>query len=115
LKPVAFFSKKHLITEYNYEIYNKKLLAIIRCFKNWKPKLKETSFSIKVITDYRNLKYFITIKLLNRRQAKLSEFLSGFNFKIIYRPGKQGAKPDALTRRSEDLPKEGDERLLHQS
>ena len=29
-----------------------------------------------------------------------------------YRPGKLGGKPDALTRRSGDLPKEGDERLL---
>jgi hypothetical protein len=38
-----------------------------------------------------------------------------FNFKIIYRPGKQGAKPDALTRRLENLPKKGNERLLHQS
>jgi hypothetical protein len=33
LKPIAFFSKKHSITKYNYEIYNQKLLAIIRCFK----------------------------------------------------------------------------------
>ncbi|KAF7139775.1 hypothetical protein CNMCM5793_008355 [Aspergillus hiratsukae] len=57
----------------------------------------------------------MTTKLLNRRQARWSEFLSRFNFMITYRPGKQGVKPDALTRRSEDLPKEGDERLLHQS
>jgi hypothetical protein len=33
LKPVAFFSKKHSVTECNYEIYDKELLAIIRCFK----------------------------------------------------------------------------------
>jgi hypothetical protein len=33
LRPVAFFSKKYSITEYNYEIYNKKLLAIIRRFE----------------------------------------------------------------------------------
>jgi hypothetical protein len=38
-----------------------------------------------------------------------------FNFVITYRPGKAGAKPDPLNRRSGDLPKEGDERLLHQS
>jgi len=57
----------------------------------------------------------MSTKLLNRRQARWSEFLSRFNFQIIYRPGKQGGKPDALTRRSADLPKEGDERLLHQS
>ena len=50
----------------------------------------------------------MSTKLLNRRQARWSEFLSWFNFKIVYRPGKAGAKPDALTRRSGDLPKEGD-------
>ena len=115
LHPVAFFSKKHSTTECNYEIYDKELLAIIRCFEEWRPELEGTSSPIKVITDHRNLEYFTTTKLLNRRQARWSEFLSRFNFKIIYRPGKQGIKPDSLTRRSEDLPKEGDERLLHQS
>ena len=115
LRPVAFFSKKHSLTECNYEIYDKELLAIIRCFEEWRPELEGASSPIKVITDHRNLEYFTTTKLLNRRQARWSEFLSRFNFKITYRPGKQGAKPDALTRRSEDLPKEGDKRLLHQS
>ena len=47
----------------------------------------------------------MTTKQLNRRQARWAEFFSEFNFKIIYRPGKQGEKPDTLTRRSQDLPK----------
>jgi transposase InsO family protein len=115
LHPVAFFSKKHSITECNYEIYDKELLAIVRCFEEWRPELEGAPSPVKVITDHRNLEYFMTTKLLNRRQARWSEFLSRFNFKIVYRPGKQGIKPDALTRRSEDLPKEGDERLRHQS
>jgi len=57
------------------------------------------------------LEYFTTTKLLNRRQARWAQFLSQFNFKIVYRLGKAGAKPDSLTRRSGDLPKEGDKRL----
>ncbi|KAG0158110.1 hypothetical protein PDIDSM_5623 [Penicillium digitatum] len=65
----------------------------------WRPELEGTPSPVKVITDHRNLEYFTTTKLLNRRQARWSEFLSRFNFKITYRPGKQGAKPDALTRR----------------
>jgi len=115
LRPVAFFSKRLSATECNYEIYDKELLAIIRCFEEWRPELEGASSPIQVITDHRNLEYFMTTKLLNRRQARWSEFLSRFNFKIVYRPGKLGAKPDALTRRSEDLPQEGDERLKHQS
>ena len=37
--------------------------------------------------------------------------LSQYNFKIEYRPGKEGGKPDALTRREGDLPTAGDKRL----
>jgi len=37
--------------------------------------------------------------------------LSQYNFKIDYRPGKEGGKPDALTRRGGDLPTAGDKRL----
>jgi hypothetical protein len=34
LHPVAFMSKKYNLIEYNYEIYNKELLAIIYCFES---------------------------------------------------------------------------------
>ena len=33
LHPVAFFSKNLNLAECNYEIYDKELLAIIRCFE----------------------------------------------------------------------------------
>lgn len=115
LHPVAFFNKRHTPAECNYEIYDKELLAIIRCFEHWRYNLEGAQFPIKVLTDHRNLEYFMTTKLLNRRQARWSEFLSRFDFVIQYRPGKQGGKPDALTRRPGDLPKAGDERLAHQS
>ena len=41
----------------------------------------------------------------------LSEILSEYWIKIEYRPGRQGGKPDALTRREGDLPKNDDERI----
>ncbi|KAI1002662.1 Transposon Tf2-9 polyprotein [Podosphaera aphanis] len=45
-----------------------------------------------------------------------NEFLCEFDFRISYRPGKLNIKPDALTRRSRDLPEnETDEPLLHQN
>lgn len=41
-----------------------------------------------------------------------SEFLSRFNFKLVYRPGSINTRPDALTRRSQDIPKDvHDDRL----
>ncbi|KAH0608780.1 uncharacterized protein H6S33_001008 [Morchella sextelata] len=115
LRPVAYFSKKHSPAECNYEIYEKELLAIIRSFEEWRPELEGAAYPIAVISDHKNLQYFMRTKQLNRRQARWAEYLSRFNFVIKYRPGKQGGKPDALTRRSADLPGEGDERQLHQS
>src|SRR5438128_7403492 len=55
----------------------------------------------------------MTTKLLSRRQARWSEFLSRFNFRITYRTGKASTKSDALTRRLRDLPDDGDERKEH--
>ena len=109
LRPIAYFSKKHNPAECNYEIYDKELMAIVRAFEEWRPELEGSAHPINVITDHKNLEYFTSSKQLSRRQARWSEFLSRFDYKIIYRPGKAGGKPDALTRRSGDLPKEGDE------
>jgi len=105
---VAFFSKKHSPAECNNEIYDKELMAIVRAFEKWHAELQSVETPISVLTDRKNLEYFTTTKLLNRRQARWAQFLSQFNFKIVYRPGKAGAKPDSLTRRSGDLPTDGD-------
>ena len=60
---ITFFKKKKLTpAELNYEIYNKELLIIIRCFKQWRPELKGLFFLIYILTDHKNLQYFITIK-----------------------------------------------------
>ena len=106
LKPVAYFSKKLTLAEYNYMIYNKKLFAIVKSFKMWHPELASAADQVKVYTDHRNLEYFMTTKQLNRQQARWAEFLFEFNFKIMYRPGKQGEKPDVLMQRSQDILKE---------
>ena len=64
---VAFFLKKHSSAEYNYEIYNKKLIAIVRCFEEWRAELEESLHIIKVLSDHKNLEYFMITKLLSRR------------------------------------------------
>ena len=111
LHPVAYFSKKHSLAECNYEIYDKELMAIVRCFDEWRAELETMEHPIQVLSDYKYLEYFMSTKLLNRCQARWSEYLSRFNFKIVYRPGKASTKQDALTSRFGDLLKEGDKRL----
>ena len=84
-------------------------MAIVRAFEHWHAELQSVENPIQVLSDHKNLEYFMTSKLLNCRQARWAEFLSRFNFQITYRPGKARGKPDALTRMSGDLPEEGDE------
>ena len=38
-KPVAFFSTKYFTLKYNYKIYNKELLVIVKAPKKWRFKL----------------------------------------------------------------------------
>lgn len=115
LHPIAYFSGRLTPAQINYEIYDKELLAVVTAFEHWRPELQGIAEPISVITDHKNLEYFMSTKTLNRRQARWSEFLSRFNFVISYRPGRLGGKPDALTRRSEDLLSEkGDEHLRQQ-
>jgi hypothetical protein len=111
LYPVAYYSHRLSPAECNYEIYDKELLAIIRCFEQWRPELEGAAFPIKVLSDHKNLQYFCTTKQLSHRQARWSEYLSRFQFSIVYRPGAQGQKPDALTRRSQDQPAQEEARL----
>ncbi len=106
LHSVAYFSKKHNSIECNYEIYDKKLMIIVRAFEKWWSELKDSIYSIKIITNHKNLEYFMSIKQLSRHQARWSQFLSRFNYHIAYHFNKINDKLNALTRRSEDLSKE---------
>ena len=105
---LAFLSRTFTAPELNYNVYNKELLAIYEAFHAWRHCLEGSSHPIDVITDHKNLKYFSTTKLLTRRQARWSEFLSAFNFTVFYRPGRLGGKPDSLTRRRDVYPEGGE-------
>src|ERR1700761_959843 len=93
--------------EINYNIYNKELLAIMECFKVWRAYCDSSRFQIQVYSDHNNLQWFTTTKQLLVRQVRWSEALSGFDFRINYRPRTLGAKPDALMRRADVYPKKG--------
>jgi len=108
IRPVAYYSRTLTAPELNYDTHDKELLAIFEAFRNWRHYLEGSASPIDVVTDHKNLEYFSTSKVLSRWQAWWSEFLSQFNLVIRFRPGKLGAKPDALTRQWDVYPKEGD-------
>jgi len=108
LRPVAFYSRTLTAPELNYDTHDKELLAIFEAFRSWRHYLEGSATPVDIVTDHKNLEYFSTSKVLTRRQARWSEFLSQFHLVIRFRPSKLGAKPDALTRRWDVYPKEGD-------
>jgi len=96
LLTIAFFSKKHTPAECNYDIYDKELMAVVRAFEEGRAYLVGRRVTVR--SKHQNLRYFITKRLLNQRQARWSEFLSQFNYTIESLPGKGHGKADALTR-----------------
>ena len=112
LHSVAYFSTCMSSAECNYDIYNKELLAIICAFEEWRPELEGAAEQVQVITDHKNLEYFMITKQLSCRQAHWSEFLSRFNFAIQYHPGKLNSCADALTHQSVNF-SQNDKDLWH--
>ncbi|QRW23889.1 Retrotransposable element Tf2 protein [Rhizoctonia solani] len=106
LHPLGFLSESFKGAEQNYDTHDKELLAIIRLFEYWRIFLEGTLHPITVFTDHRNLEYWKESRTFNRRHARWHLLLAGYNFQIVYRPGKQSGKPDALSRRSDhaDIP-----------
>jgi hypothetical protein len=78
LKPVAYHSRKMDKVEINYKIYDKEMLAIISSFTEWHHYLEGAYYTITIFLDHKNLKYFATIKVLNRRQVYWSQELAGY-------------------------------------
>jgi len=58
-----------------------------------------------MFTDHQALTPLMKDKELSRRQMRWVQKLVDFNFKIMYRSGKQNIKVDALTRRADSVPR----------
>ena len=96
LHPVGYYSRKLAAAELNYTVHDKELLAIMEAFVHWSFQFRDNAFPIDIITDHRNLEYFMDKKQLNWRHARWHEFLQEYDFSIRYRPGIKAVRPDAL-------------------
>ncbi|KAF8691051.1 hypothetical protein RHS03_08835, partial [Rhizoctonia solani] len=99
LHPLGFLLESFKGAKQNYNTHKKELLAIIRSFEYWRIFLEGTLHPITVFTNHCNLEYWKESRTFNCCHAQWHLLLAGYNFQIIYRPGKQSGKPDALSRR----------------
>jgi len=56
--------------EWNYEIHDKEILAIIRVLEEWRHFLEGVTHLVEIWTNHKNLKYFMMAKKLNCHQAR---------------------------------------------
>ena len=103
LHPIAFLSKSLTKCQRNYQIYDKELLAIKVALEEWRHYLEGARHQFIIYTDHKNLTFPRKPEMLSQRQIRWYEFLSRFDFKLIYRTGKKSGKPDLLSRRSDHL------------
>ena len=109
LRPIAFRSKSRGKSECNHNVHDKELLAMILALEDWRRYVKGSPQEAKIQTDHKKLVPFITKKRLKERRVRWKQFLSQFDCKIEYRPGKERGKRDALTRRPGYLLMQDDE------
>ena len=88
LRSCTYFFKWNTLAECNYQIYDKKLLAIICCLQEWDSELCSVK-NFKIIMNHLNLKYFMIIWQLLKWQMQWADILSRFNFTIIYQSEKE--------------------------
>ncbi|SJL01309.1 uncharacterized protein ARMOST_04629 [Armillaria ostoyae] len=100
-RPVAFLSKALTITERNYEIYNKELLAIMLALDEWRHYLMGATVDFEIWTDHQNLQYFRKPQKINHHQARWVTELAEYHFTLHHKPGASNKKADLLSRRAD--------------
>ena len=98
----VYYSKKNASAECNYEIYDKEMLIIIWCLKEWDAELRSVS-SFQIHTNHKNLRYIMTVKKLTEQQMRWSLIVLQYNFFILYLLSKQNERADALLRQKQNV------------
>ncbi|KAL9437883.1 hypothetical protein AB3S75_023702 [Citrus x aurantiifolia] len=98
-RPIAYMSHALGTSKKGWSIYNKEMLAIVEAVRRWRPYLLGHRFIIK--TDQRSIKFFLEQQVATPEQHKWMSKLMGYDYEIVYRPGRENKAADALSRRSD--------------
>ena len=96
--PVAFYGKQLQGAQRRYSASELECLAIFKAINYFSHFLYGRVFT--VYTDHKALVSLLKSRVLNRRLQGWMLQLLDFDFTIMYRPGKENADADALSRQS---------------
>ena len=83
LHPVAYYSATFTPTEWNYNIYERELLAIMKALTHWRHYLGWTKTPFIIHTDHTNLQYWKSSRNLNHWTARWHADLQEYDY-IVY-------------------------------
>jgi hypothetical protein len=84
LHPLGYFLRTLKDAEWNYNIHDKELLAIVDSLQKWATYCKSAQHQITILSDHKNLEYWQMKRDLNLQQARWGEVLANYNFRITY-------------------------------
>jgi transposase InsO family protein len=93
---IAYFSRKLSAQERSYSVTERELLAILASVEHFRPYLDGTSFT--VYSDHGSLKYLSSMESPSGRLARWGCRLSQYDFKLIYKRGRENNLADGLSR-----------------
>ena len=101
LHPCAYHSATFSPAKWNYDIYDRELLAVIQALKEWRHYLMGTEHLVMVIMDHKNLGYFKQPQNLSHQQARWWLFLQEYDIRWGVERGINMGPTDALSRKDE--------------
>ena len=98
LYPITYYPATFTLMEWNYDIYNRLLLAMMKALYHWRPYLAWTKEPFSILIDHANLTFWKAPRKLDRRHACWHADLQEYNFKMIHIPWNTNGPADALSR-----------------
>jgi len=98
--PIAFFSRAVAPHHAKLAAYEHELIGLVKAVRHWRPYLWARSFTVR--TDHFALKYLLDQRLSTIPQHTWVSKLFGYDFTVEFKPSKQNAAADALSRCDED-------------
>ncbi|CAM8968817.1 unnamed protein product [Rhodiola kirilowii] len=95
-RPIAFFSRILTPQLRTTSVYNQELCAVVQAVLKWRQYLLGNHFTI--VIDHQPLKTLLTQTVQTPEQQRWVSKLLGFDFNVIYTPGKDNIPADALSR-----------------
>jgi hypothetical protein len=97
---IAFFSRQLASRHTNLAAYERELIGLVQVVRHWQSYLWSHAFLIH--TDHYSLKFLLDQRLSTIPQHQWVSKLTGFDFRVEYRPSSSNIVADVLSHRDTD-------------